>query len=400
VFWTLRLTFSAFLQYNKWENATVEASKEPRSVQKVYSPMSNPQVLASAKALEPISDGPSVLAALERLCLSVGPGGRIPGHVELMGALNASERAVRAALRDLQEQGRLTRKRGLGTFVAEGPATPTHRGKTIVAIARPDRSFYDRCVELLYGYAAQHEFGLLFHPTSENASPSQILASADGSEYGFLVFGYNLVDFAERLRNAGRRTVLIGAPPAGTSLELPCVFNDHKTGGFLVAKHLIGLGHRRIAAWQGNEQNHVTLGRRWLGYQRAVAEARSAGIQVTWNVLEVSSEWEAQPSLAAQFLNSPTAPTALVAWNDAEAVRLLITLMRAGISVPDQVSVTGYDDLPEGSLAYPPLTTVHHGIEQQIDAAVEMLFSREPIERRQTIIVPTLVQRTSAAPPP
>jgi DNA-binding LacI/PurR family transcriptional regulator len=349
--------------------------------------------------LDQPADTSPVLAALENLCVAVGPGGRIPGHVELMGTLNASERAVRAALSQLQEKGRLSRKRGLGTFVADVEPDQTPKSKSIVAIARPDRSFYDRCVELLFTYTELRHLGLVFQPTTESANHESLFTAANEEASGFLVFGYNLVRLAERLHNSGRRTVLVGAPPAGTSLEQACVFNDHKYGGYLMARHLIGLGHRHIASWQVSGAD-VRLGRRWQGYQRAIAEAKQNGIEVDWDVLGIHDQWESDPRRAAEFFKEANSPTAIAAWNDADAVRLLITLMRSGIDVPGRVSVSGYDDLPEGSLAFPALTTVHHGIEQQIDAAVEMLLSGEPLERRQTVIVPNLVERNSTAPPP
>ena len=344
--------------------------------------------------------GKHVRAALEELCVSVGEGGRIPGHSELMGLLGASERTVRAALRDLQLEGRLTRKKGAGTFVTDIVAKPATSSKTIVALARPDRSFFDRCVEILFRYTEESGLNLVFQPITESSTPEAVLALTQSSPFGFLVFGLKAAPLAERLRAMGHRTVLVGAPPAGQVMDVPCVFNDHKYGGYLVAKHLIDLGHTCISSWQVDALEGLTDSRRWLGYQRAVMESRQRGIDVDWRVMSEEPEsWERDPSLATAFFRRPGAPTALVAWNDTEAVRLLITLTRAGISVPEQVSVVGYDDLPDGALAFPPLTTVHHGIEQQLDAAVEMLFSPDNVDRRQTVVIPNLVTRNSTSCP-
>jgi DNA-binding LacI/PurR family transcriptional regulator len=283
--------------------------------------------------------------------------------------------------------------------VADLSSAPEAVQKTLIAVARPDRSFFDRCIQALYTYCDHHDLNFVVHPVSETSNPESLLAAGDKENTGFLVFSYKLHEIAQKLRDAGRRIVLVGAPPAGKSLAMPSVFNDHKYGGYLVARHLIGLGHRRIASWQTVDSRLVTIERRWQGYQRAIAEARLSGIQVHWDVLACDEAWEAEPSLATAWFSRPEAPTALVAWNDADAVRLLFTLARAGIDVPGQVSVTGYDDLPEGNLAYPPLTTVHHGIEQQIDAAVDILFSEEVWERLQTVIVPNLVERSSTSAP-
>jgi DNA-binding LacI/PurR family transcriptional regulator len=90
----------------------------------------------------------------------------------------------------------------------------------------------------------------------------------------------------------------------------------------------------------------------------------------------------------------------VAAWNDHEAVRLLGQMMRSGIRVPQDVSIVGYDDLPEGRLIHPTLTTVDTSIERQLLTALELLTNPiQPPFNHSVVVLPTLVCRDSSAPP-
>jgi len=96
----------------------------------------------------------------------------------------------------------------------------------------------------------------------------------------------------------------------------------------------------------------------------------------------------------------PGAPTGITVWNDHEAAKLLAILTRAGIRVPEEVSLIGYDNVPESNRVYPALTTIDAGIPQLIRVAVDMLTGAVPPQRsRSVMVLPTLVVRDSTAPP-
>ena len=75
------------------------------------------------------------------------------------------------------------------------------------------------------------------------------------------------------------------------------------------------------------------------------------------------------------MLTLPTAPTAVFAANDLSAIQTMRTAAELGISVPDDVSVVGFDNIPESALPNPPLTTVDQSIQAQGDAAVRTLLA-------------------------
>ena len=353
------------------------------------------------------NDLDEVLGALEGLCASLQPGDMIPTHRELMQQLGASERAVRWALDELRRQGVIIRRQGASTIVAERPA----RGRaaqgrnsaadvtsaTIVAIGLHDYSFYDRCMHLVLRQAESAGLTLMCRLCEPDTNP---MAFHIGQPTGVLLFGYPLIPLGKRLQEEGHRVVIVGSAPAEGLAEVPSVYADPEQGGYLVTRHLLELGHRRIAFGYDRQSP------RWRGHERALREARarvkSGDVTLTelhWG--EVGDAWQREPQLAAAYFRQADAPTAVAAWNDHAAAALLAVLIRAGIKVPEQVSLVGFDNLPESQLVYPPLTTVDSAIEQQLQAALSLLTKPVALPSSHTVVVlPTLIGRESSASAP
>jgi len=182
--------------------------------------------------------------------------------------------------------------------------------------------------------------------------------------------------------------------------EVPCFFGDEEHGGYLALRHLLDLGHRHVALWAGN---HLRLTARWRGYQRALLDARRLNqhVEVSELSADLVSKWRSGPQLAAEFFRLPAAPTAVAAWDDLEAVTLLSILARAGVRVPEEVSLVGCHALPESERVCPALTTVDHGFTHQIQAALRMLIGGvDTTPAHATVLIPTLIHRESTAQPP
>jgi LacI family transcriptional regulator len=114
--------------------------------------------------------------------------------------------------------------------------------------------------------------------------------------------------------------------------------------------------------------------------------------------LDEVESWKQSPEEAQQYFKRADAPTGIAVWNDHEAVGVLSALSRAGIRVPDHVSLVGYDDLPEGRRVHPPLTTVDSAVEQQLQAALDILTGDAPPSSTHTVVVlPALIKRESCA---
>lgn len=348
-----------------------------------------------------------MLNALKEICDALQPGDVIPTHTELMRRFGASERAVRWALDELRRQDVIIRRRGASTIVAE--RVSHHRASqalgsvsevesnTVVAIGLHDYSFYDRCMHLVLRQAESAGLSLMCRLCEPDTNP---MAFHIGQPMGVLLFGYPLIPVGKRLQEEGHRVVIVGSALAEGLAEVPSVYADPEQGGYLAARHLLELGHRRIAF--GYDQQSP----RWRGHDRALREvrARVKFCDVTFTELNwdgVGNAWQRDPQLAAAYFRRPDAPTAVAAWNDHAAAALLAVLTRAGIKVPEQVSLVGFDNLPESQFVHPPLSTVDSAIEQQLQAALGLLTRPGALPSSHTVVVlPTLIVRESSASAP
>ncbi len=315
------------------------------------------------------------------------------------------------SLDDLQREGRISRQHGSGTFVLERPAIPPVASgsaiidtfasaigtRTIVAISRPDNSIFDRCMEMLYDKAAAVDADVVCRLVGGDQIDA-IVPESLGNPLGFIVFRRDLAPIAKRLFDRGHRVVLVGAPRVGETFGVPCIHGHQELGGYFITKHLIDLGHTRLA--YQNEDGSLQTHLRWRGHEKAIAEAQRSGLNVSYELLETSetSQWRQDGVRAANYVRRSDGPTAIVAWNDAGAVELIGLLSRAGVAVPKEVSVAGFDNLPEGSRMHPSLTTVNHLIAQQASAAIDFVTSDEPPAANERLVfAPTLIPRESTA---
>jgi DNA-binding LacI/PurR family transcriptional regulator len=332
---------------------------------------------------------------MEALCEQLSPGDVIPRYPELMRRYNASERSVLWALDELRRRGKILRRHGARTVVAprggERPPASTAMSRSIVAIARPDRSIFDQAMSQLCDLTEEAELSLVCRfihgevPSIEEFTERPL---------GYIVFRRDLLPLARELQAAGNRVVTLGIPGQGEIPGVPNVHGDHETGGYLATKHLLDLGHGHLAAYSDSDIQNTARGR---GYERALNQARKAGQTVQLSYMDQTT---ADPEAIRHYLTGPDAPTGILCWNDREAIRLLGLLHKAGIRVPEDVSLTGYDDLPEGHVLHPTLTSVNTAIERQLQTAVELLTRAEPVNSNHSVIVmPTLIARESTAAP-
>jgi LacI family transcriptional regulator len=143
-------------------------------------------------------------------------------------------------------------------------------------------------------------------------------------------------------------------------------------GGYEATKHLINLGHRRIAHLVG-EVTVCTSGPRLQGYRAALKEA---GIAYDPSiVLQGGFDWSGGYREAANLLamERPLRPTAVFAANDLCASGVLRACRERRVSVPDELSIVGYDDTFFASMTQPELTSVHMPLDEMGALAVHML---------------------------
>lgn len=192
---------------------------------------------------------------------------------------------------------------------------------------------------------------------------------------------------------------LAGEAEAGSSVR--SVGTTNWQGGLTATRHLIGLGHRRIAAI-GGPDSLWSCHARLDGYRSAL---RRAGLPVDENLVR-SGALSARDGrvLAGELLDLAPRPTAIVAGNDGQAFGVLQALGMRRLRCPDDVSVIGFDDVPIASWSTPPLTTIRQPLAAMAATALWML-TRPPdnvsvsVSPRHIELETTLVVRDSTAPP-
>jgi DNA-binding LacI/PurR family transcriptional regulator len=360
----------------------------------------------------PRLDAGQVLQVLDDFCRGLQPGDLVPSHVELMRRFDASERSVRWALDELRRQGKIVRRRGARTCVAELPVSqhneivapaPEARAvnsRTIVAIATPDHAMFDQAMKLLMEQAQAAGLSIFCHLVPAPACADTPLPPLSQEPLGFIVFRGDALPLAERLQAEGHRVILVGTPRADATPTVPLINSDHDLGGYLACKHLIELGHRRIAYCAGPD---IIATFRWQGHERAIVEAHRQGLDIQSTLIHLDDikSWKADPAPGEAIFRGPEAPTALAVWNDHEAVMVMAQLNRYGLRVPEDVSIVGYDNLPEGRIMHPALTTVDTSIEYQLQAAIGLLSRPKlPDGPYRSVTLPVLIPRESSASVP
>lgn len=186
-----------------------------------------------------------------------------------------------------------------------------------------------------------------------------------------------------------------GDPPVG----IPSVSAANWSGGLTATRHLIELGHTRIAVITGPEDMMCSLAR-LDGYRAAM---NAAG-------LPVRSEWirygdfhlEGGARAAAQLLELEERPTAIFAGSDLQALGVYDVARNRGLRIPDDLSVVGFDDVPLAEWVSPTLTTIDQPLGEMAGEAtrIALRLAEGPIEPTPRIELATrLVVRESTAPP-
>jgi LacI family transcriptional regulator len=171
---------------------------------------------------------------------------------------------------------------------------------------------------------------------------------------------------------------------------------DNYGGAYAMVRHLIGLGHRRIALLGGSARN-VDASERQRGYRAAMDELGGE-----WTVdleLEGSFTEESGYGAVERLLGLYPRPTAVFAANDAMAIGALSALGEAGLRVPEDMAVTGFDDIPIARYMSPPLTSVRVPIAELGSRAMHRLLEalkQENMHERKRETLPTrLIVRAS-----
>ncbi len=306
-------------------------------------------------------------------------GDTIPSEKTLCTEFNVARGTLRQALRRLEDAGYLRREQGRGTFVqtkdrqAGVLGTPARRVAFIVPYVR------DSSVPTIFiGFQEAAErlaWSVLFRQanTGLEEQRSTIKRLIDQQIDGIALYAADS-DNANPLAEIippDFPIVLIDRYLKGVNADY--VASDHFGGALWAVQHLIDNGHRRIGfiRWLSTA---TSIEHRMLGYQQALRE-RNIPIDPSLTFHVESYPTVDITSLVA-YLMRPDHPTAVMAANDQIAIALYRAAVIAGLHVPQDLSIIGFDDLDISSQLEPPLTTLAQPFRQIGEMAVHLLQQR------------------------
>jgi DNA-binding LacI/PurR family transcriptional regulator len=322
-----------------------------------------------------------------------------------------SKATASRVLNDSKQVDGDTRRRVLDAM-AELDYTPTSAarrlsfGRTLTISVVTSYLTRPQAAERLRGIEAvlsDSEFDLVIHNVETVEKRDQYLrglALAQRTD-GLLVVSLPPLDEdVRRLASAAIPVVVIDAHSPAVE-GLAHISGDDIAGGEAATRHLLDLGHRRIA-FVGDEFDNpfgfTSSRHRFSGYERALAaadvEVRAADV-----ALGAHSRYEAR-ELAARLLSSPAPPSAIFAASDTQALGVISAAHEAGLRVPDDLSVVGYDDIEIADCV--GLTTVRQHLFESGRLGAELLLTE--IHARSatppsTVLAPEVVVRGTTAPP-
>ncbi|GAA2350348.1 LacI family DNA-binding transcriptional regulator [Streptomyces cuspidosporus] len=202
----------------------------------------------------------------------------------------------------------------------------------------------------------------------------------------------------EELRRLNVPIVVVD--PAGSpALDAPTIGATNWAGGMAATEHLLGLGHRRIGFIAGPPR--LLCSRARLDGHRAALEA--AGVPYDQALVAQGDFYHESGFVGCdRLMDTDTPPTAVFASSDQMALGAIEALRRRGLRVPEDVSVVGFDDLPEVRWSAPPLTTVRQPLAEMGKLAARTVLRQargEEVESPRVELATALVVRASTAPP-
>jgi LacI family repressor for deo operon, udp, cdd, tsx, nupC, and nupG len=217
-----------------------------------------------------------------------------------------------------------------------------------------------------------HGYGLLISNLFADAGKERRLVDlvlAGQADGVLLLDGKIPQGAAASLVDAGVPMVAVGVPVFGH--DLPAVLVENCVGGIAMARHLLALGHRRFGYVTGPDGNYSDA-ERWAGFSATLAEA---GIDPT-AVLRYPGTFHVESGVEAgrAFLASAPRPTAVFAASDMMAIGFMRAMHEAGLTIPGDVSVAGFDGIEFADYCEPPLTTIRQPREAMGKAAAELLI--------------------------
>jgi len=245
--------------------------------------------------------------------------------------------------------------------------------------------------------ARKHRFGVVISEAGPGAAATAVDDLVERRPRAVLAVARLSESERDLLRTRGIPFLVLD-PATDLPDDVPFVGATDFRGGQLATTHLLKLGHRRIALL--TETAQLPCRARQAGFQSAL---QTAGIPADPELMiDVPLTREDGYAAALGLLALPDRPTAIFASSDLQALGVYRAAREAGLRVPEDLSVVGFDDLPVGAWVDPPLTTVHRPLAEMAAAAAELALSlgrgEEPAQIGVEMATTFTVRQSTSAP--
>lgn len=341
------------------------------------------------------------------------PGDKLPTEMELAEKFNVSRITSKRALEDLRIEGAIYRVRGSGSFVSERKSSPetgnmdvvgdVNRSK-VIAFVLPFDTLNGGIMNVVSGASRAIEgkdYLLSIHCCNNNLDEERELLT-QLYEKGVSGIMYYPISDSKNLEVANmfylEQFPCVSIDKYFESVPLSYVVSDNLLGSYEVTKHLIELGHKKIAFLSDNRIDDATSVRnRYFGYSKALKEY---GIPMDMRLVKNGDFHDLDEESGKAILSEliKVGMTAACTINDYVANFVINNLTQLGVMVPDNISVTGFDDLEFAGLLSTPLTTVRQDLVSMGQYAMEYLMDciENGVNTRYQKVLPTqLIVRKS-----
>ncbi|UVI29610.1 GntR family transcriptional regulator [Paenibacillus spongiae] len=329
----------------------------------------------------------------------------LPTQIDLARQYNTSEITSRRALSDLVQEGYIYRVRGKGSFVKENAAETSPKAISTIYFAQRNMD-----VQLYNHRFFADTLAGIKEVCEENGTPFYLwdigpnYELPDDPNAGIVLASDDQFDLTQLIkwRDEGRRIVTVHF--YYPHLNIPYVIVDNLTGGYLATQHLLSLGHERIGiilTGASMVEMNQEFSLRLQGYRLALSQHQ---IPFDPELVCVMDNDKEKPEMGYEgfktLMSKKDRPTAIFATSDYKAFGAINAAREMGISVPEDMSIVGYDDLVMSQYTYPNLTTVNQNTKKLGERAAEMLLFELQESQGKTLkdeIVPRLIVRDSCA---
>ena len=335
---------------------------------------------------------------------SIKPGEKLPSENELSDRYHISRHTVRKALSILINEGYIEAEHGRGTFCSQRMGHMKNSRNVAVVTTYISDYIFPRLIQGMDKVLTENGYSIILKNTANSRTKEErvlediltkdieglIIEPSKSQIYCKHTNLYAMLDQYEI-----PYVVIQGV--YSQMIDKPHILMDDCKGGYMVTKHLIDAGHRKILGifkaddFQGKERHK--------GYVKALQEAGIAydPDMVVWFHTE---DRKTKPAMMMElFLEQKVEMDAVVCYNDQIAIEVIRCLQRNGLRVPEDISVTGYDNsvIAEGTVG---LTTITHPQEKLGEMAAELLLEKirkvpEEKSRIPRLIQPELIVRGS-----